>query len=292
MQCCACPFECGVDRSQELGRCRASDRLEVSQAQLHFWEEPPISGSRGSGTIFFSHCNLSCRFCQNYEISQLGRGKPASAESLIAAMLRLQEAGAHNINLVSPTHYSEQLLPVLRAAAGQLRIPVVWNSNAYEKTETLARFEGLVQVYLPDIKYHSADLALQCSAAPDYFRYASAALLEMRRQVGTDEFNPDGTIRRGLIVRHLVLPGHTDDSLAILDWLREALGSSTRISLMAQYYPVYRAAELRGMNRRLSFAEYERVRQHYEELEFEEGYVQEVSSASAEYTPDFDGRGL
>lgn len=292
MQCRACPFECGVDRSQSIGRCRASDRIEVSQAQLHFWEEPPISGTRGSGTIFFNHCNLSCRFCQNYEISQLGRGKIVSSESLIAAMLRLQDAGAHNINLVTPTQYSEQLLPILEAVKPRLHIPVVWNSNAYEKVETLARLQGLVQVYLPDIKYYSDELAVRCSSAPDYFRHASAAVLEMRRQVGTDEFAPDGTIRQGLIIRHLILPGHTDDSLAILDWIRESLGSATRVSLMAQYYPTYRAAELPGMNRRLSAAEYERVRRHYEKLGFDEGYVQEISSASAEYTPDFDGRGL
>lgn len=292
MVCRACPFECGVDRCTALGVCRASDRIEVSQAQLHYWEEPPISGTRGSGTVFFAHCNLSCRFCQNANISQRGKGYETTPDRLVAAMLRLQDAGAHNVNLVSPTHYSEQILPVLQATKSRLRVPIVWNSNGYEKVETLRRLEGLVDVFLPDVKYHSPDLARVCSSAPDYFRHASAAVLEMRRQVGSDRLGPDGIMTRGLIVRHLVLPNHPDDSIAVLSWIREALGAETRVSLMAQYYPTHRAVELPGMNRRLLAAEYAAVRRHYDELGFEEGYVQQLSAASAEYTPDFDGRGL
>jgi len=292
VECRACPFECGVDRSVGLGVCRASDRFEISLAQLHHWEEPPISGTRGSGTIFFSHCNLRCRFCQNCDISQLGQGREVTPERLLAIMMELEQQGAHNINLVSPTHYSDQLLPVFELARSKLKVPIVWNSNGYEKAETVARFEGLVQVFLPDLKYYSDELASACSSAPDYFRFASAAITEMKRQVGRNRYDEHGIIERGLIIRHLVLPGHADDSKQLLKWIHDDLGPRTSISLMAQYYPVHRAAELPGMNRRLSVDEYEDVRHALDELGFEEGFGQEPSSASPDYTPDFDGRGV
>ena len=292
MECRACPFECGIDRSVKLGVCRASDRFEISLAQLHHWEEPPISGTRGSGTIFFSHCNLRCRFCQNYEISQLGQGREVTPDRLLAIMLELEQQGAHNINLVSPTHYSNQLLPVLELARAKLKVPIVWNSNGYEKAETIARFEGLVQIYLPDLKYHSDELARACSSAPDYFRFASTAITEMKRQVGRNRYDEHGVIEKGLIIRHLVLPGHADDSKQLLEWIHDDLGPRTSVSLMAQYYPVHRAAELPDMNRRLSTEEYEDVRRRFDELGFEEGFAQEPSSASRDYTPDFDSRGV
>jgi putative pyruvate formate lyase activating enzyme len=292
VECRACPFECGIDRSVGLGVCRASDRFEVSLAQLHHWEEPPISGTRGSGTIFFSRCNLRCRFCQNYNISQQGQGREVTPERLLAIMLELEQQGAHNINLVSPTHYSDQLLPVLELARANLNVPIVWNSNGYEKAETVARFEGLVQVFLPDLKYHSDELARACSSAPDYFRFTSTAITEMKRQVGRNRYDERGIIEKGLIIRHLVLPGHADDSKQLLEWIHDDLGPRTSVSLMAQYYPVHRAAELPDMNRRLSTEEYYDVRRHFEELGFDEGFAQEHSSASRDYTPDFDGRGV
>jgi putative pyruvate formate lyase activating enzyme len=203
-------------------------------------------------------------------------------------MLDLQNRGAHNVNLVTPTHYTEQLIPVLGRARPKLAIPVVWNSNAYEKVEILRRLEGLVDVWLPDIKYHDDALARRCSSAPGYFGFASAAVSEMARQAGPARFDPDGTISSGVIVRHLVLPGHVDDSIRILDWIADNLGTSTRVSLMAQYYPTYRAAELSGMGRRLRPSEYAEVRDHFVELGFEEGFTQQLSSASADYTPDFE----
>jgi putative pyruvate formate lyase activating enzyme len=291
MLCVACPFECAVDRTDKLGVCRATDRFEVSLAQLHHWEEPPISGTRGSGTIFFSHCNLRCRFCQNYAISQQGQGRAVTPERLLTIMLELEQQGAHNVNLVSPTHYSDQLLPVLERARKTLRIPIVWNSNGYEKAETLARFEGLVQIFLPDLKYWSDELARACSSAPDYFRYASTAILEMKRQVGRNRYDEHGILEKGLIIRHLVLPGHADDSVQLLKWIHDELGPQTSVSLMAQYYPVHRAADLPGMNRRLSVDEYKEVLHQFEELGFE-GFAQEHSSASRDYTPDFGGRGV
>ena len=281
-----------MDRTRESGVCRARAELEVAQAQLHHWEEPPISGTRGSGTIFFSHCNLRCRFCQNHDISQGGSGRPVTPKRLVEIMLELESRGAHNVNLVTPTHYSEQLIPVLEVARQKLKVPVVWNSNGYEKVETLRRLEGLVQVYLPDFKYFSDKLARAFSSAPDYARHAAAAITEMRRQVGQNRPNEDGILRRGLIIRHLILPGHTDDSIRILEWIAENLGPDTSISLMAQYYPTHRASELNGMDRRLSPTEYQQVRNRFDELGFDEGFVQELSSASRDYTPDFEGRGI
>jgi putative pyruvate formate lyase activating enzyme len=292
VECRACPFECGIDRSAKLGVCRASDRFEIALAQLHHWEEPPISGTRGSGTIFFSHCNLRCRFCQNYDISQQGQGREVTPARLLAIMQELEQQGAHNINLVSPTHYSDQLLPVLAEARSKIEIPIVWNSNGYEKAETLARFEGLVQVYLPDLKYYSDDLGRVCSSARDYFRFASAAITEMKRQVGGNRYDEHRIVEKGLIIRHLVLPGHADDSKHLLKWIHDDLGPRTSVSLMSQYYPVHRAAELPGMGRRLSHDEYEDVRRWFEELGFDEGFAQDHSSASRDYTPDFDGRGV
>lgn len=292
MLCSVCPFECNIDRSVKPGRCRATNEIEIAQAQLHFWEEPPISGTSGSGTIFFSHCNLRCKFCQNYDISQEGFGKKVSAERLLEIMLNLERQSAHNINLVSPTHYSLQLLPVLKRAKGQLKIPILWNSNGYEKVETLRLFDGLISIYLPDLKYYSDELAERFSSAPNYFHFASQAILEMKRQVGENKYDQNGIIQQGLIIRHLVLPGQTEDSKKILSWIKENLGLDTNISLMAQYYPTYRATELQGMNRRLLPSEYAEVKRHFESLGFEHGFCQEISSASPDYTPDFEGRGI
>ncbi len=292
MICNACPFECNIDRSTRTGRCRATDDIEVSQAQLHFWEEPPISGTRGSGTIFFTHCNLACKFCQNYDISQEGYGRRVTTERLTEIMLELQQQGAHNINLVTPTHYTLQLLPVLEKVKPKLKIPLLWNSNAYEKVTTLGLLEGLISIYLPDIKYFSDEIARNFSAAPNYFKYAAQAVLEMKRQVGSNVYDENGILQKGLIIRHLVLPGQVEDSKKILTWIKEELGSNTAVSLMCQYYPTYRANELPEVNRRLRPSEYQEVYQHFLSLEFEEGFCQELSSASPDYTPDFEGKGL
>jgi putative pyruvate formate lyase activating enzyme len=287
VECRSCPLECRADRARRPGACGASDRFEVSNIQLHHWEEPPISGTRGSGTVFFSHCNLHCRFCQNWEISQLGRGRPIADGELETAILGLVEQGAHNVNLVSPTQYTDRLVPLLERLVPSLRVPVVWNSNAYEKLDRIRRLEGLVKVWLPDIKYSDDTLGRQCSSAPGYFGFASAAVREMVRQVGENDYDDEGIIRSGIIIRHLVLPGHSDDSIRILDWIAKELGTGVAVSLMAQYYPAHRAAELEGMDRRLRPSEYARVRDRIEELGFETAFVQQLSSASSDYTPDF-----
>ncbi|MFO7675563.1 MAG: radical SAM protein [bacterium] len=289
MPCHACPVECGADRAAGPGACSATDRFEVSNIQLHHWEEPPVSGTRGSGTVFFCHCNLHCRFCQNYRISQLGRGRAIDPAELEAAILGLADAGAHNINLVSPTQYTDLLVPLLGRLVPRLAVPVVWNSNGYEKLDRIRRLKGLVRVWLPDIKYFSDDLAVACSFAPRYFEFATAAVREMLRQAGPNEYDDDGVIRSGIIIRHLVLPGHADDSIRVLDWIARELGTGVAVSLMAQYYPAWRARELPGFDCRLAPGEYRRVSDRLHELGFEQGFTQELTAATPEYTPDFEG---
>ncbi|MGQ9678089.1 MAG: radical SAM protein [bacterium] len=292
MLCNACPFECSTDRSIHPGRCRATDEIEVAQSQLHYWEEPPISGTRGSGTIFFNHCNLRCKFCQNYDISQEGCGHKVTPQRLEEIIFRLHDRGAHNINLVTPTHYTLQLIPILEKVKPKLKIPIVWNSNAYEKVQTLRLLEGLIDIYLPDLKYFSDELAQKYSSAPNYFQFATKAILEMKRQIDKNHYDKCGIIQKGLIIRHLVLPEQIEDSKKILLWIKENLGVETHISLMAQYYPTYRAHELNGMNRRLRPSEYRAIRQFFIKLGFEQGYCQELSAASSEFTPDFEGKGI
>jgi putative pyruvate formate lyase activating enzyme len=246
--CTLCPRECRVDRTKGAeGVCRTGRQASVSHALLHFGEEPVISGTAGSGTIFFSGCNLKCLFCQNYQLSWLLEGAPATDGELAAMMLDLQARGAHNINLVSPGHV---VLPVLRALrialAGGLEVPLVWNSNGYDGFETVRALEGIVDVYLPDLKYFSPALSKRYSSAPDYFARASAAVKEMSLQRPALDLGPGGTARQGLVVRHLVLPGAVEDTLAILKWIGENLSPFTGLSLMSQYHPCHEApAEIR-----------------------------------------------
>lgn len=253
------------------------------------WEEPPISGTRGSGAVFFGRCNLRCVFCQNHDISRGDSpGREMTPEQLAGEFLALQGKGAHNINLVSPTHFSGPIAAAMRLARERgLAVPFVYNSNGYDSPETLARMDGLVDVYLPDLKYVSGELSGRYSSAPDYFRHASRAILEMSRQVGVPEFGDDGTIRRGLIVRHLVLPGCADDSIKVLRWTKDNLPAGTYVSVMSQYYPCHRAAEFPELNRRLTEDEYARVLDELDRLGLEDGFVQDLSSAEPDYTPDF-----
>ncbi|WP_156272921.1 radical SAM protein [Neomoorella glycerini] len=287
--CNLCPRACGVNRlAGERGFCRAGARPKVARAILHHWEEPCLSGSRGSGTVFFSHCNLRCIFCQNYRISWQGRGQEMAVESLAALFLALQAQGAHNINLVSPTPYSPFLVPALREARKQgLQIPVVYNCNAYESIASLRSLEGLVDIYLPDLKYPDPEPAGRYSHAPDYFNVATAAILEMQRQVGTLVLDDDGLARRGLLIRHLVLPGQARAACRVLEWIKATLPRETHISLMAQYVPVWQAGRCPEINRKLTAAEYETVLDYFENLGFENGYYQELEAATTAYIPDF-----
>jgi putative pyruvate formate lyase activating enzyme len=261
---------------------------EVSLVGLHHWEEPSISGSRGSGTVFFPRCNLRCVFCQNHEISQGGRGQAMTPERLARAFISLQERGAHNVNLVSPTHYSRQVASAIRISRELgLVIPIVYNSNGYESPEALSCLDGLVDVYLPDLKYCSDALALRYSSAPDYFAHATRAILEMSRQVGVPRFDDEGVIVSGLIVRHLVLPGCSHDSSEVLKWFATNLPRGTYLSLMSQYYPTHKAGMYPELNRRLRKTEYDGVLEAMSRLGISDGYVQGLSSASSAYKPDF-----
>jgi putative pyruvate formate lyase activating enzyme len=291
--CLQCPRQCAVDRESTLGYCHAPWHFTVSRASLHMWEEPSVSGTRGSGTIFFSGCNLRCIFCQNREISRNAQGKALDGTALSELMLRLEKAGAHNINLVTPTPYAFQLADVLERVKPSLGIPIVYNCGGYESVETLKRLDGLVDVYLPDLKYFDTDLAARYSDAPDYFPMALSALREMLRQAGKPQLDSNGLIVRGVIVRHLVLPSHRADSIALLDRLASEFGSDAfLLSLMSQYTPDFaQDTPYPALHRRVTSFEYNSVLSHAQALGFD-GYFQARTAATTDYTPDFCDTGL
>ncbi len=293
MTCDCCPRYCQADRrSGETGFCQAGALPRVALYDLHFWEEPPVSGTRGSGAVFFSRCNMRCVFCQNHAISQGDeRGEEMSPDALARAFIALQERGAHNVNLVSPTHHSREIAEAIRIARGRgLTIPFVYNSNGYDSAETLARMDGLIQVYLPDLKYRSTELSARYSVTPSYFEHASRALVEMARQVGAPHLDEDGAIEKGLIVRHLVLPGCVDDTLEVLRWIKGNLPEGTFVSVMSQYYPCHLASRHPEIDRRLTEEEYVRVLDEVDRLGLGDGFIQELSSAESLYIPDFTSR--
>ena len=288
--CTLCPRRCGVDRTRgQLGFCKMPGQVHAARAGVHYWEEPVISGSFGSGAVFFSGCTLKCAFCQNYDISQENFGKPLTSAELRAAFERLIDEGVQNINLVTPTHFLPDILPALEP---KLPVPVVYNCGGYESVETLRQLEGKIDVYLPDFKYSDNALAKKLSSAPDYFETASAAILEMYRQVGKPVLEDD-EMKRGVLVRHLVLPGCVDNSLGVLDWVAEHFRSGDILfSLMSQYVPMGRAAEMPPFDRRITELEYDSVLSYMMLLGIEDGYTQDFSSAERGYTPSFNLTGL
>ncbi len=288
--CTLCPRRCGVDRTRgQLGFCKMPGQIHAARAGVHYWEEPVISGSFGSGAVFFSGCTLKCAFCQNYDISQENFGKPMTSTELRAAFERLIDEGVQNINLVTPAHFLPDILPALEP---KLPVPVVYNCGGYESVETLRQLEGKIDVYLPDFKYSDNALAKKLSSAPDYFETASAAILEMYRQVGKPVLEDD-EMKRGVLVRHLVLPGCVDNSLGVLDWIAEHFRSGDILfSLMSQYVPMGRAAEMPPFDRRITELEYDSVLSYMMLLGIEDGYTQDFSSAERGYTPSFDLTGL
>ena len=288
--CTLCPRRCGVDRTRgQLGFCKMPGQVHAARAGVHYWEEPVISSSFGSGAVFFSGCTLKCAFCQNYDISQENFGKPLTSAELRAAFERLIDEGVQNINLVTPTHFLPDILPALEP---KLPVPVVYNCGGYESVETLRQLEGKIDVYLPDFKYSDNALAKKLSSAPDYFETASAAILEMYRQVGKPVLEDD-EMKRGVLVRHLVLPGCVDNSLGVLDWVAEHFRSGDILfSLMSQYVPMGRAAEMPPFDRRITELEYDSVLSYMMLLGIEDGYTQDFSSAERGYTPSFDLTGL
>lgn len=283
-KCYLCPRMCGVDRSVARGFCGMGEAPVIARAALHRWEEPCISGTRGSGTVFFSGCTLRCIFCQNHAISREGLGVEVSEDYLRAAFERLIGEGAHNINLVTPTHF---LPAILRALEQPLCVPVVMNTGGYERVETLRRLDGRMDVYLPDLKYADDELGRRLSGAPDYFTHASRALIEMARQVGAPQYDAEGIMTRGMIVRHLVLPGHLGNTFRALRFIKSELPAGTPVSLMAQYTPCVETP-YRALNRRLSRLEYDTVVNEMIRLGLSDGYVQELESADAEFIPPFE----
>ena len=294
--CELCPRRCLADRQTSLGFCRCGVLPKVARAALHLWEEPCISGRRGSGTVFFSGCTLKCCFCQNYAISSEGVGKEITPRRLGDIFLELEEKGAHNINLVTPTQYLPSILSALDLVRHRLTVPVVYNCGGYERTETIQMLDGYVDIYLPDLKYRSNSLSARYSAAPDYFLYASQAIPAMIRQVGApviSEKEGYPLMERGVIIRHMVLPGQKEDSKALLSWVRDALPQgSFLISILSQYTPFFRSGEFPEINRRITTYEYQQVVDYAVELGLTEGFMQKKSSAREEYTPPFDLEGV
>ena len=288
--CNLCPRKCGVDRTKgQLGFCQEPDKIFAARAAAHYWEEPVISGSFGSGAVFFSGCTLQCCFCQNGIISQEHLGKEISTKHLREIFLRLIDDGVQNINLVTPTQFLPSILPALEP---KLPVPVVYNCGGYERVETLRELVGLIDIYLPDMKYSDAKLAAKLSAAPDYVETAKAAIMEMYRQVGPAVIE-DEIMKRGIIVRHLVLPGQIDNSLDVLDWFSDAFPQGDVLfSLMSQYVPMGKAKTMPPFDRTVTKAEYDAVLSYLDFLGIANGFTQDFSAASEDYIPDFSFEGL
>ena len=287
-KCEICPRKCKVNRYEKKGYCRCDDKVRIALVSKHYFEEPCISGRNGSGTIFFSNCNLNCIFCQNHDISQGGKGIDVTVERLAEIMLEQQERGANNIKLVTPTMYVEQIIKAIDIAkdAG-LNIPIVYNTNGYEEVETIKKLNGYIDIYLPDFKYFTNELAIKYSKAPNYFEKVTSALLEMQSQF--DEYVFDGEImKKGMIVRHLVLPNHIQNSKNLLKWIKENLRKDIYVSVMAQYFPTYKAIGDELIGRKLSFSEYRKIEQYFYGLDIKNGYIQDLGKHEEEFVPDFN----
>ncbi len=287
-KCYLCPRNCGVDRTKQKGVCGAGDKMIISYSMLHHFEEPIISGEpcdeRGSGTIFFGCCNMKCVYCQNWEISHEGKGEEVSVLCLAYLMEYLEKQGAYNINLVTPTHYADKIIEALKIY--KPNIPVVWNTSGYEKPEVIESLRGYVDIFLTDLKYASSELSSKLSKAPDYFEYATKSILKMREVVGEDVIE-SGLMKKGIIIRHLVLPNASKDSCKILEWILRNLGNSTIVSIMNQYLPFYKAKEMSEMNRKVTPLEYKRVVSKAISLGFDNAYIQDADSADDGYVPPF-----
>lgn len=287
--CTLCPRRCGVNRNTGArGFCGAGHTVRVARTMLHTWEEPCLVGTHGAGAVFFAHCTLRCIYCQNHAISHEGYGVEMNVDELAARFLSLEREGAATLDLVTPTHYTPQILAALtQARAKGLTLPVVWNTSGYETTENIARLAGAVDIYLPDLKYDTEESGRLYSCAPDYAPVVWDALAAMVAQVGSVRFMPDGRLLRGVLVRHLVLPGHRHESIALVRRLWETFGDEIQLSLMRQYTPLYRAAEFPPLHRRLTTFEYESVVAAARELGMERVYVQGAEAVGAQYVPDF-----
>ena len=291
--CNLCPRNCNVNRNNnEIGYCGASNQMVIAKAYLHMWEEPCISGSVGSGTIFFSYCNLRCIFCQNYDISTLHKGNIVSINRLKEICLELQEKGALNINLVTPTHYVPLIVEALKLAKKEgLTIPIIYNTSSYENISTIKLLEGIVDIYLPDLKYYDDIYGIKYSNCNNYFKYASSAIEEMYKQVGKCVFDNNGIIKKGVIVRHLMLPDNIEDSKNIINYLYNKYKDNIYISIMNQYTPL-RRLEYENLNRKVNDTEYDELINYAYDLGIRNAYIQEGETQKESFIPDFDNEGI
>ena len=288
-KCTICPHNCGINRTNnQIGRCKSKDTVKIALYSTHNFEEPCISGKKGSGTVFFSNCNMNCVFCQNYEISQQGKGKEITIEELAEIFIKQQEKDVENINLVTPTSYVPQIIEAIKIARNKgLKLPIVYNTNGYEKVETLKMLEGYVDIYLPDFKYSDNELAKRLSKVDNYFEIATQALTEMYKQTGKAVFDDRGIMQKGMIIRHLVLPNQILNSRKVLKWINENM-NDVYVSVMAQYFPTYKAKDIEDINRKLSKEEYEQIENYLYRLDLENGYIQELGEHEEEYVPKWD----
>ena len=284
MICTLCPRHCRADRSSRPGFCGLGEEMRIARIAPHLWEEPPISGTRGTGAVFFSGCTLRCVYCQNGEISHTGAGHVFSPRELSDSLKRLTDLGMHTLSFITGTPFIPQILETLDLWKPPL--PVVWNTSGYETVESLRMLEGAVDVYLPDLKHYSSRMGRLCAAAPDYFTAASAAIREMCRQTGPNQYDAGGIMTRGVLVRHLILPGLTGESMKLLTWIRDELPPGTPVSLMSQYVPCS-GVSVPGLGRRITDGEYRRVREHMQALELP-GFLQEADSADRDFIPAFN----
>lgn len=292
-KCNLCPRNCNVNRNNnEIGYCGATNMMVIAKAYLHKWEEPCISGSIGSGTIFFSYCNLKCIFCQNYDISTLHKGKIISVDNLKNICLELQKKGALNINLVTPTHYVPLIIEAIKKAKKEgLNIPIVYNTSSYENIETIKMLDKIVDIYLPDLKYYNNEYALNYSKAKDYFKYASSAINEMYKQVGNPIFDKNGIMKKGVIVRHLMLPSHLEDSKKIINYLYKKYHHNIYISIMNQYTPL-KKLEYEYLNHKVTDKEYDALIDYAYNIGVRNAYIQEGETQKESFIPNFDLEGL
>ncbi len=290
-KCELCPHRCKVNRaSGKIGRCRCDDKIKIALASIYEFEEPCISGKNGSGTVFFSNCNLNCIYCQNYEISQQGKGREISIEKLAEIFLMQQEKGVNNINLVTPTMYVYQIIEAIKIARRSgLTIPIIYNTNGYENVETIKLLNGYIDVYLPDLKYYSDVLSKKYSNVNHYFETATKAIKEMYEQVGTAKFDENGIIKKGVIIRHLILPNHLQNTKHILKWVKKNMPEDTYVSIMAQYFPTYKAKQDESVNRKLTKKEYREIENFLYTLNLQNGYIQELGEHEEEYVPKWEG---
>lgn len=288
--CITCPRKCGVNRvNGERGYCKSSNDIKIALASLHYFEEPCISGTKGSGTVFFSNCNMECVYCQNYEISHGGIGKNITIEHLSDIFLSQQEKGANNINLVTPTIYVHQIIEAIKISKKNgLKIPIIYNTNGYENVETLKLLEGLIDIYLPDFKYYYDEIAFKYSGIKNYSIITQKAILEMYRQVGGVVVDKNGLMKKGLMIRHLVLPSYVGNTKKVLSWIKENLSNDVYVSVMAQYFPTYKACNIKELNRKITKDEYNEVEQYLFDIGIENGYIQELGEHEEEYVPKFD----